>query len=184
MYALLISFPFSLQITVCVADDSQRLAVEGMLHDAAMQGQSIGLDEFNTDGTYARRTFRNSITIVLEDRKRTCLGGMFCGSSNIPRTKESPILGFQLILPLQSSGDAETRKLGDIFYSTIKTLARHHKCYGILTDILTTDQETLQIAYRNGMMTVGGIPDSTYLKDDGYTGSLLMHHKLLPTPNL
>ena len=173
-----------LQITACVANDSQRLAIEGMIHDGAMGGQSIGLDEFNTDGTYARPTFISSITIVLVDQKGTCLGGMLCGCSIFPRSKESPILGFQLILPLQSSSGGEARKLGDILYSIVKKLARHHKCYGILTDILTTDQETLQIAYRNGMMTVGGIPDTAYVKGEGYTDSLLMHQKLLPTPNM
>ena len=177
-----------LQLTICVANESHRLAVERMLYDAAMRGQSYGLDEFDPDGTYARRTFRSSITIVLVDKKGTCLGGMFCGSSIMSRGKDSPILSFYMIFPPQTSGGGSAggsaQDVADILYPSLRTLARHHKCYGTMTDILTTDHVALDIAYKHGMLTVGSIPDSTYLKGQGYTGSLLMHQKFIPTPSM
>ena len=170
-----------------IASTEQRAYVEDMIYEAAMAGASYGLDEFNTDGTYSRKMLRKSITIVLTDHLGGCAGAVLCGSSMFCRSSKAPILAFYIVHNnaknngRSSSKEASRGIKSEInlaLYKTVIALAKHHHCFGIITDILSTDIEAFQAAQKHGLTLVGSVPHSAYVKGQGHTDSLIMHQKV------
>ena len=171
-----------------VASAEQRAEVEDMIYEAAMAGTSYGLDEFNTDGTYSRKMLRKSITIVLTDHLGGCAGAVLCGSSMFCRSSKAPILAFYIVHNnAKNNGKSSSKEASDgmksdinlALYKTVIALAKHHHCFGIITDILSTDIEAIQAAQKHGLTIVGSVPHSAYVKGQGHTDSLIMHQKVL-----
>ena len=171
-----------------VASAEQRAEVEDMIYEAAMAGTSYGLDEFNTDVTYSRKMLRKSITIVLTDHLGGCAGAVLCGSSMFCRSSKAPILAFYIVHNnAKNNGKSSSKEASDgmksdinlALYKTVIALAKHHHCFGIITDILSTDIEAIQAAQKHGLTIVGSVPHSAYVKGQGHTDSLLMHQKVL-----
>ena len=168
-----------------VASKDQRLKVEAIIYKSALAGRSFGLDEFNIDGRYARKMLRKSITIIVTNDNGHCLCGILCGPPLICRSKTAPNLWFYIIKNQSPSSQEpysglEGKYIDAFAYKLIRTVAKNHGCAGIMTDNLLTDVQAIRNAQKAGLMIVGSVPSSTYVKGQGYTDTVLMHQKLSP----
>ena len=174
---------------VKIANTYQRLELEKMIYNSAAQGESFGLDEFDGDGTYSRKLFHTSMTIVLSQDSR-CIGGIICGSSALCRSRNAPNLGFQLVIDKLTSSETQLKYpidndgVSDVLYEVVQKLAQHHKYKGIITNILFSDSASIKQAMKHQLVITGSIPYSAYVKGKGNTHALLMHHMFIPTSHL
>ena len=156
-------------VHVQVASDADRLTVEHMIYDAAMRGSGFALDEFNTNGTYSRKMFKASSTIVVKDSSNSCIGAVICGQTSFCRSQTAPVLGFHVVLR-----DSSVHSLGELLFNIAIEVAKHHGYSKILTDVYVCDQDIVALAYKCGFVTTASIPKSGYIKNYGYCDANLM----------
>ena len=169
----MISLQNGMKLSATIASDSDLLQVEHMIHREALAGNGFGLDEFNKDGTYSRKSLYVSCTIVAKDSNDECVGAMLIGKPTLCRSKKSPMLGVYLVLPV----NMQCTNLGMMMYDLAIKLVHHHQYQGLITDIFSCNHRLIEIASGTGFKITGSVPNSAYIKDVGHCDSVLMCYK-------
>ena len=154
-----------------------------MIHDEAGKGNWFGIDEFNKDGTYSRKRFHKSLTVIFRNASKDMVGAMLIGKSSLCRSKVSPMLGVYIVIP----EDRVCFDLGRTMYEAAMRLAQHHECEGLITDVFSCCNKLIDLTTKTGFLITGSLPSSAYMAGFGHCDSVLMCYKFLrntPMPNI
>ncbi len=146
-------------------------AVELIIQQAATRGHVIAMDEFLPNGMWNRKFLHQThIIIALHESSSDPIGLALFGASKICRTETVLVSGYVITTP-----GYETSDLDRYLLDTIETEAKALGYEGVLLDVYQTDRTLVNVALQLGYHITGSLPHCGYVKDVGYTDSVLFY---------
>ena len=146
-------------------------AVELMIQQAATRGHIVAMDEFLSNGMWNRKFLHQThIIIALHESSSEPIGLALFGASKICRTETVLVSGYVIAMPGYETSDLDRHLL-----ETLETEARVLEYEGVLLDVYQTDRKLMGVALELGYHITGSLPHCGYVKDVGYTDSVLFY---------
>ena len=149
------------------------LTIEEMIRQSALEGRGFGLDEFTENGLFNRNLLRNSHAVVA----RLQPGGLpvgiaLAGASAVCRVESKLMNAYIVIKPTYRGNGVGTALMG-----TLVDVAKSLRYEGMLMDVYQTESKTISWSKKMGFRVTGSLPESGYVKGQGFVDTLLLYRE-------
>ena len=166
-----IILPTVLKLTVEVASDKDRVTVNDMIYNAALDGDGFSVDEFTADGYLNCKMFKKTLTVVVKNKAGEVIGAAILGPSSLPCIHETDQLAVYIIVLKSHKRIGVAKSLGNIGLKFAEQ--NGFKC--ILMDAFVTNQGAVGLSQYFRMNILGTLRLCGFLKGQGYTDSLILY---------
>lgn len=150
---------------------SEAFTVEGMIRQAASEGQGFAVDEFNSNGFMNRRLLNKNYMLVIKSENNSILAGLVFGPTKLCRDSRTTQVGGYMIV----NKAERCKSLGK---ALLNYCLENMRCLGynaILTDVFVTNKIMLNILEKNGFIVTATVPNSGIMKGNGRTNTYIMY---------
>ena len=161
------------ELLVKLPTEDDNYTIEGMIRQCAQDGEGFALDEFTENGTFNSRMLWDRNTLVVKSPEGKHVAAVVFGSTSLCRSPKSGQLGVYIIV----EKDFRRQNVG---VNLLQYCIEHAQRLGykaILSDVFASNDIAVNLVLRAGFHVIGTLPYCAYVKDSGYTDSLIVHKR-------